>query len=339
MITRDNQCATIREVAERADVSIATVSHVLNRTRFVSRETQQRVLKAIRELNYRPNITAKSLRRRKTNTIGVIMCDLENPFMIEMLRGIESVLNQNDFDMLVTNTNYERPREQGALEMFYGKQVDGTILIPGRGGDVDLQFLLDFGIPIVVLDKRVKEEVDTVEVTNRQGAREMVQHLRFLGHKRIGIIAGPQDTSTGKERLEGACEALKEANIPREDILVFEGNFARNSGEEAVKYFLSHPSPPSVIFACNYSMGIGAFETMKEMGLRIPQDIGFALFDDLPWFAHLTPPLTAVFQPAFEVGKVGAELLMESLRKKRKTPKRVVLPTLLRIRCSAGDCM
>ncbi|MCX7668351.1 MAG: substrate-binding domain-containing protein, partial [Atribacterota bacterium] len=261
------------------------------------------------------------------------------PFMIEMLRGIESVLNQNNFDMLVTNTNYEQSREQEALEMFYSKQVDGIILIPGRGGNMDFQFLLDFGVPIVVLDKRVKEEVDTVEVTNRQGARELVQHLLSLGHKRIGIIAGPQDTSTGKERLEGALEALEKASIPRENILIFEGDFGRNSGEEATRCFLSHPSPPSVIFACNYSMGIGTFETIKEMGLRIPQEVGFALFDDLPWFAHLTPPLTAVFQPAFEVGKVGAELLMENLRKKRKTPKRVILPTSLRIRCSAGECM
>ncbi len=329
---------TMREVAERADVSVATVSHVLNRTRFVSRETQQRVLKAIRELNYRPNVLAKSVRRRRTNTVGVVMCDLENPFMMEMLRGVEVVLTSNGFDMLVTNTSYSEEREQSALEMFYGKQVDGIILVPGKGGGVDLQLLVDFGVPVVVLDKQVDHEgVDLVEVTNREGSRELVRHLLRLGHRRIGIIAGPQDTSTGRERLLGALEAAKEEGIPREKLLVFEGDFFKESGAQAVRKFLSLPFPPSVIFACNYSMGIGAFEAIKDLGLRIPGDIGFAIFDDLPWFAYLSPPLTAVFQPAFEVGKVGAELLMERLKKKRNAPKRVVLPTSLRIRYSAGE--
>jgi DNA-binding LacI/PurR family transcriptional regulator len=329
---------TMREVAERADVSVATVSHVLNRTRFVSRETQQRVLKAIRELNYRPNVLAKSVRRRRTNTVGVVMCDLENPFMMEMLRGVEAVLTSNGFDMLVTNTNYSEEREQSALEMFYGKQVDGIILVPGKGGGVDLQLLVDFGVPVVVLDKQVDHGgVDLVEVTNREGSRELVRHLLRLGHRRIGIIAGPQDTSTGRERLLGALEAAKEGGIPREKLLVFEGDFFKESGVQAVREFLSLPFPPSVIFACNYSMGIGAFEAIKDLGLRVPGDIGFAIFDDLPWFAYLSPPLTAVFQPAFEVGKVGAELLMERLKKKRNTPKRVVLPTSLRIRYSAGE--
>uniref|UniRef100_A0A7V4WL74 LacI family transcriptional regulator n=2 Tax=Candidatus Caldatribacterium saccharofermentans TaxID=1454753 RepID=A0A7V4WL74_9BACT len=329
---------TMREVAERADVSVATVSHVLNRTRFVSRETQQRVLKAIRELNYRPNVLAKSVRRRRTNTVGVVMCDLENPFMMEMLRGVEVVLTSNGFDMLVTNTNYSEEREQSALEMFYGKQVDGIILVPGKGGGVDLQLLVDFGVPVVVLDKQVDHGgVDLVEVTNREGSRELVRHLLRLGHRRIGIIAGPQDTSTGRERLLGALEAAKEEGIPGEKLLVFEGDFFKESGVQAVREFLSLPFPPSVIFACNYSMGIGAFEAIKDLGLRIPGDIGFAIFDDLPWFAYLSPPLTAVSQPAFEVGKVGAELLMERLKKKRNTPKRVVLPTSLRIRYSAGE--
>lgn len=341
MIVRDTQRATIREVAERADVSIATVSHVLNRTRFVSRETQQKVLQAIRELHYLPNTTAKSLRRRKTNTIGVIMCDLENPFMTEIFRGIESVLTKHGFDLLVTNTNYDQTREQNALEMLYGKQVDGTILIPSRGGDVDLTLFLNFGIPLVVLDKQVTGEgvMDFVDVTNKQGAKELVQHLFKLGHKKIGIIAGPQNASTGKERLAGALEAIEEAGLTQDHVDIFEGDFLKNSGVEATKYFISHLSPPSVIFACNYSMGIGAFETLNELGLKIPQDIGFVLFDDLPWFAHFSPPLTTVFQPAFDIGKVGAELLVERFRTKRKTPKRITLPTSLRIRCSAGECM
>lgn len=331
---------TMREVAERADVSVATVSHVLNKTRFVSRETQQRVLRAIRELNYRPNVLARTVRRRRTNTVGVVMCDLENPFMVEILRGIEIVLAVNGFDMLVTNTNYNEEWEQNALEMLYGKQVDGIILVPGKGRGIDLRFLIDFGVPLVVLDKRVSyEEVDLVEVTNREGSRELVRHLISLGHRRIGIIAGPPDTSTGWERLLGAFEAAKEEGISREQFLVFEGDFFKESGARAVQEFLALPSPPSVIYACNYSMGIGAFEAIKALGLRIPEDVGFAIFDDLPWFAYLAPPLTAVFQPALEVGKVGAELLIERLQKKRRSSRRVILPTSLRIRCSAGECL
>lgn len=329
-------CVTIRDVAERADVSIATVSHVLNRTRFVSRETQQRVLRAVRELGYRPNVVAKAARRRKTNTLGVIMCDLENPFMVEILRGIETVFAANHFDMLVTNTNYSLSEEQDALEMFFGKQVDGVILVPAKGGNVDLRLFIDFGVPVVVLDKRVDEkEVDFVGVTNREGSRELIQYVLELGHRRIGVIAGPQDTSTGRERLEGVFEA---AAFSDAEILVFEGDFTKDSGIEGIRHFLSLPQAPTAVFACNYSMGLGAFEALQDMGVKIPQDISFALFDDLPWFTYFDPPLTAIAQPAFDIGRKGAELLIERMSKRRKSPVRVVLPTTLCVRASVRKC-
>lgn len=336
-MARNASCVTIRDVAERADVSIATVSHVLNRTRFVSRETQQRVLRAVRELGYRPNVVAKTARRRRTNTLGVIMCDLENPFMVEILRGIETVFAAHHFDMLVTNTNYILSKEQDTLEMFFGKQVDGVILVPAKGGNVDLKLFIDFGVPVVVLDKRVdEEEVDFVGVTNREGSKELMQYILELGHRRIGVIAGPQDTSTGRERLEGVFEAA--AVFPDAEILVFEGDFTKDSGVEGVRHFLSCAQAPTALFACNYSMGLGAFEALHDMGVKIPQDISFALFDDLPWFTYLDPPLTAIAQPAFDIGRRGAELLIERLSKRRKSPMKVVLPTTLCIRASVGRC-
>lgn len=330
---------TIKEVAERANVSVATVSHVINKSRFVSEETRQRVFKAIRELGYRPNVLARNLRRKKTNTIGVVICDLENPFFLGMLRGIDFTLGQHGFDMLVTNTSYDDERERRTLEMLYSKQVDGVILVPGRGGSEEISFLVDMGIPVVVLDKRlsIETEVDVVEASNFQGSKEMVKHLIKIGHKRIGIITGPQDTSTGKQRLEGALEALVESGIPVEEELIVEGNFKKESGVEIIERFLSFLSPPTVVFACNFPMGIGAFEVLKQKGVRVPEEMGIAIFDDLPWFEYIDPPITAVRQPSFEMGKVGAELLIERIRKRRKRVKEVVLKTKLAIRLSAGE--
>lgn len=330
---------TIKEVAKRANVSVATVSHVINKSRFVSEETRQRVFKAIHELGYRPNALARNLRRRKTNTIGVVICDLENPFFLGMLRGIDFALGQQSFDMLVTNTSYDDERERRTLEMLYSKQVDGVILVPGRGGSEEISFLVDMGIPVVVLDKRlsIETEVDVVEASNFQGSKEMMKHLIKIGHKRIGIIAGPQDTSTGKQRLEGALEALAESGIPVEKELIIEGDFKKESGVKIMERFLSLPSPPTVVFACNFPMGIGAFEVLKRKGVKVPEEMGVAIFDDLPWFEYIDPPITAVRQPSFEMGKVGAELLIERIKRRRKRVKEVVLETKLAIRLSAGE--
>lgn len=331
---------TIKEVAKLAGVSTSTVSHVINKTRFVSRQTRANVLKAIKELGYRPNIVARSLRSKKTGTVGLIICDLRNPFFSEVEQGIETYLGKKNYDIIVTNTDYDTDKEKESAEMFYSKRVDGIIIVPGGDNDEQVRFLTERDIPVVLLDKRIPNlNVDVVLVNNIEGSKQLIEHLISLGHERIGIIAGPFNSTTGKERLEGYLKALREHSIPEDKDLIKIGDFKKQSGCLLTLELLSLSLPPTVIFACNNLMGLGAMDALKERKIRIPEEIGLVIFDDLPWFNHVNPPLTVVAQPSFRLGGIAGELLFEQVRKKRKKPKEVVLDVQLKIRESAGEVL
>ena len=329
---------TIKEVAKLAGISTSTVSHVINKTRFVSRHTRAKVLKAIDELDYRPNIVARSLRSKKTGTVGLIICDLRNPFFSEVLQGIETYLGKKSYDIIVTNTDYDTDKEKESAEMFYSKRVDGIIIVPGGDNDEQVRFLTERDIPVVLLDKRIPNlNVDVLLVNNIEGSKQLIEHLISLGHERIGIIAGPLNSTTGKERLEGYLKALREHSIPEDKDLIKIGDFKKQSGYLLTLELLSLSFPPTVIFACNNLMGLGAMEATRERKIRMPEEIGLAIFDDLPWFNYVNPPLTVVAQPSSRLGETAGELLFEQMRKKRKRPKEVVLDVQLKIRQSAGE--
>ncbi|HSV31226.1 MAG TPA: LacI family DNA-binding transcriptional regulator [Atribacteraceae bacterium] len=330
--------STIKDVARQAGVSTATVSHVLNETRFVHEATRHWVLKAVQELDYRPNIVAKSLRRRKTGTVGLIFCDLVSPFFSDLFQSVETTLGKNGFDLLVTNTGYDFEKEKAACELFYSKQVDGIILVPGSDRGEHLQFLVDRNIPIVLLDKKVSHvKTDLVMVNNRRGSQILINYLVSLGHRRIGIIAGPQDTSTGKERLEGYYQALNDHEIPVDPHMVKVSDFLEKGGYQSTLELLDMSSPPSVIYCCNSPMLMGALKAFQEKNIIIPSQLGLAVFDDLPWFRFIKPPLTAVAQPSFALGESAAMLLISRMLKKHTRPKKVVLNVELKRRLSAGE--
>jgi len=331
---------TIREVARLAEVSTSTVSHVINKTRFVSRQTRANVRKAINELGYRPNIVARSLRSKKTGTIGLIICDLRNPFFSEVLQGIETYLGKKNYDIIVTNTDYDTNKEKESAEMFYSKRVDGVIIVPGEDNNKYVKFLTERDIPVVLLDKRIQNlNADVVLVNNIEGSKQLIEHLINSGHERIGIIAGPLNSTTGKERLEGYLKALREYSIPEDKDLIKIGDFREQSGYLLALELLSLSLPPTVIFACNNLLGLGVMDALRERKIRIPEEIGLVIFDDLPWFNHVNPPLTVVAQPSFRLGEIAGELLFEQIRKKRKRPKEVVLDVQLKIRQSAGEAL
>ena len=321
-----------------AGISTSTVSHVINKTRFVSRHTRAKVLKAIDELDYRPNIVARSLRSKKTGTVGLIICDLRNPFFSEVLQGIETYLGKKSYDIIVTNTDYDTDKEKESAEMFYSKRVDGIIIVPGGDNDEHVRFLTERDIPVVLLDKRIPNlNVDVVLVNNVGGSKQLIEYLISLDHERIGIITGPLSSTTGKERLEGYLKALREHSIPEDKDLIKIGDFKKQSGYLLTLELLSLSFPPTVIFACNNLMGLGAMEATRERKIRMPEEIGLAIFDDLPWFNYVNPPLTVVAQPSSRLGETAGELLFEQMRKKRKRPKEAVLDVQLKIRQSAGE--
>jgi len=327
---------TIRDVAREAGVSPTTVSYVINGTRLVSKETRAKVLEAIEKLDYRPNTVARSLRSKKTYTVGLVVCDLKNPFFAEVLQGIEEYLNERGYTLLVIDTDYDVREEEKAMEILLGKQVDGVIAVLGSEENKGLKAFEERNAPVVLLDKRARAEkwADTVLVNNKEGSQRLIEYVLSLGYRRIGIIAGPLNTTTGRERLEGYLEALRKFSVPKDEKLVGIGDFRRDSGYSITLDFLSLSSPPEVIYACNNLMCLGAMEALRDRGFRIPEEIGLVVFDDLPWFRFTDPPLTAISQPSFRLGEVAAKLLFERMRGRRRKPKEVILDVHMEIRQS-----
>ncbi|MCK4419278.1 LacI family DNA-binding transcriptional regulator [Candidatus Aerophobetes bacterium] len=332
-MVRINIFITIKDVAKEAKVSVATVSHVINKTRFVSEFTRQKVLKAMARLHYQPDGIAQSLRSKRTNTIGLIISDIANSFYPEVVRGIEKEMVKKGYSIILTDTDDNIEKEKKLVTLLFNRRVDGFIIVTAGEEKEHIEFLLQRDIPVVLLDRRINGlQLDTVLVDNRRGTKKLIQRLISLGHKRIAIITGSLNVFTGKERLNGYLEALKEHSLPVDDQLIKKGNFRRESGYFSTLELLSLNPPPSVIFACNNLIGLGVMDALQEKEIQIPEEMGIAIFDDLPWFKHLSAPLTVVAQPTFRLGEMAAKLLLERIKGKRKKPKEVVLGVELRQR-------
>ncbi|GAI06040.1 unnamed protein product, partial [marine sediment metagenome] len=255
-------------------------------------------------------------------------------------QGIETYLGEKKYSLIVTNTDYDNDKEKESIDMFYNKQVDGVIIVPGENTNKHVKFLTERNIPVVLLDKKIQNlNVDVVLVNNIEGSKQLTEHLISLRHKRIGIIAGPLNSTTGKERLEGYLKALRAHSIPEDNDLIKVGDFKKESGYFLTLELISLAVPPTVIFACNNLLGLGVMQALKEKKIQIPEEIGLAIFDELPWFGYVSPSLTGVAQPSFQLGETAGKLLFEQMRKRRKRPKEVVLDVQLKIRESAGEAL
>ena len=334
-----NLSPTMIEVAKLAKVSISTVSHVINKTRFVNNSTRQKVLKAIDEIGYHPNIIARSLRRKRTNTVGLVISNIANPFFPEVVRGIEKQLIRKGYSIILTNTDDDIEKEKELVTILYGKRVDGFIIVPAGGESKHIESLIQLKIPIVLLDRQInKLKLDAVLVDNEGGAEKLTEHLISLGHKRIAIISFPS-ISTGKERLEGYLKALKKHSLSVDKGLIKRGGFKPEDGYSLTLELLSLSSPPTAILACNNIVGLGAMNALQERKVQIPDEMGLVIFDDLPWFRHLNPSFTVVAQPTSKMGEMAAKFLLEQMRRGRKRPKKVILEVELRVRQSAGESL
>jgi LacI family transcriptional regulator len=331
---------TIVDVAKLAGVSIATVSHVINNSRRVNEETRVKVNEAINTLNYQKNSLAIGLRKKCSNSIGVIVCDLLNPAYTELLRGVESYFDSKkyDYDIIIGNTNYSLRKEEKIVRDFLYKRIDGLLLAPGENKFDHINFLINQGIPVVLIDRNIpNSESDVVFVDNRGGSLKMTEYLIKLGHKNIAIITGLMTSSTGQDRLEGYLDALKKHSIQINDNMIKFGDFREESGYHLTRELLLLNPKPTVIYACNNQMGLGVMNALKENNIKIPEQIGVTVFDDLSWFSHINPPLTTIISNPFQLGWVAAELLMERIKRRRKKIKKIVLDVDLNPRESAGE--
>lgn len=328
---------TISEVAARARVSTATVSRVLARTGKVSDELREKVHRAARELDYRPNRVARNLRVRATRTIGVVIPDIVNPFFTAVVRGIEDALHPEDYTLLLGNSDGRAERERLYLDTLRAEGVAGILFVPSNGRPDAYGSLGRAGIPVVAIDRSpVGLDVDLVTVTNEQGAHDAVAHLCRLGRRRIAIVGGPWHLNVARERERGYVRALREAGMPAAADLVRHADFREQGGYDAMRSLLDLADRPDAVFVANNLMAMGALHAIGDAGLRIPRDLAIVCFDDVPWGAWLLPPLTVVDQPAHELGAAAARMLLGRLREPGGPVRKVVLPTRLVVRASCG---
>ncbi len=332
--------ATIKEIARRARVSIGTVSNVINGTAVVSESRRELVEKAIRDLDYHPNQVARSLKISRTGMVGMVISDITNPFFPLLVRGAEDALLKKGHLLITFNTDDQVEREKQVLSVLRARRVDGILLVvaPGENTSSHLQDALKSGLPIVCLDRVPPGvEIDSISVDNIGGTRQCIEHLAKIGHRRIGIIAGPPALQTARERLQGYAEGLENNGIPLDPELILQGDFRADSGYSLGKKMLSGSARPTALFISNNTMALGALRALEELSLRCPEDIALAMFDDLPLTESFHPHLTAVAQPAYALGYQGAELLLQRIanRLDPPVPLRLQLPTELKIRESS----
>lgn len=327
---------TIRDVAKLAGVAPITVSRVLNNSGYVKSETRRRVEQAAAELHYVPNMLAHSFRSNRTNTLALVMIDITNPFWTTVARGVEDVASAHGYSVFFCNTDENEEKQAHYLAALLRRRVDGVLLAPASSNGAPVQALLRQNVSVVVLDRRVEgAAVDTVRGDSINGAYQLVHHLVELGHRRIALLSGPANLSVSQERAAGYEQALRAVGQLPEPALMLFGAFTVESGRTMMQRLLNLPARPTAIFAGNNFIAAGALSVMREVGLRMPEDMSVVVFDDLPDPYVTEPVLTVVAQPAYELGQVAARRLLTRLSQSSPAPVRdEILPVRLIVRRS-----
>lgn len=324
-----HRTVTIKEVAEKAGVSVATISRVLNGKGPVREATSRRVMETAQALRYSAHGVARSLSIRRTSTIGLLLPDLHGEFFSEVIRGIDTEARRSGYHLLVSGFHSDQDEMRSMLKAMRGR-VDGLIVMsPDRDADT-LWSQIPLGLPTVLLNS-VGAAARTITIDNYGGAMSMVRHLRSLGHQRIAFIKGPEENADASERLRGYRDAVGDAR--HEEIA---GDFGEDAGYRAAQTLLAMPEPPSAIFAANDAMAIGALSALREAAVAVPEVIALAGFDDIPIARYVTPSLTTVNVAIAELGRRAFEHLEQRLNDPMHEQQTEVLPTTLVIRASCG---
>ena len=323
---------TIKDLARTADVSISTVSRILNGSPGVAEDKRARVLAAAERLGYQPNAAAQGLVRGRSMTIGVLTQDIASPFYNEVARGIDAGFGGSGYQPIYVNGHWQLQDESAAITALTRRQVDGLIVLGGRLSDLQLREL-HARSPLVLVGRRVPGLEDAcLSVDNVQGAFLATTHLIRLGHRRIGHVTGLPSQRDAVDRLEGYRLALAEAGLPFDPRLVFEGDFSETAGILAVEHWLGQGAGLSAIFTANDQMAYGARLGLYRRGIRVPDDVSLVGFDDLPASQFSLPPLTSVHQPLFEMGEQAARLVLHRLRHPEQALAPPDLPLTLSVR-------
>jgi DNA-binding LacI/PurR family transcriptional regulator len=336
--------ATIFDVAKRAGVSIGTVSRVLNNRDRVHPETRQRVLAAIREMNYQANAFARGLASQQTKTLGLVIPKVNDPFYFHIVRGIEDIATSVDYSLLIAS----QPRhlaEHHYLQLFRRGHVDAMVLVAIDVIEKEVQQIVDRGVRIVLVQQDIGKSVPTLLIDNYQGGRVMTKHLLDHGYKRLAYIAGTDYTPDNRERLRGMRDVLSEQGLSLPAAYIAQGDFMPGSGYQAALQLLTLPERPEAIFAANDHMAVDAIKALQDRGLRVPEDIAVVGFDDISMANYVSPPLTTIRQPTYELGQQAAQMALIMLKLDSSRPAgagqarealRAILPISLVVRHSCG---
>ena len=331
--------ATVRDVAKRAGVSAMTVSRVVNKQPGVSPKTRERIERAIADLDFAPNRIASGLTSAKSQTLGLIVPDVANPFFAPIVRGAEGAARRGGYRVLLCNSESDLRLEQNYVSDLLSHRVEGLLVAPaGDRSRPHLAKLVERGVPIVLVDRRVAGlDCDSVTLDNQNSARELTSHLVRVGHRRIALVADADDVSTGRDRTSGYRSGLEEAGIEFDEDLVFRTSTDQSGGYRVAQQILRSSQKPTAIFAVNNMTALGIFQALREAGVAIPDDIALACFDDVLHLAVIAPFLTVIAQPADLMGATAAQLLLERISGVAgRQPRQVVLQGELIVRESCG---
>lgn len=331
--------ATIKDIARMANVSITTVSRALNKEGGVSEKTREKILQIAKELNYRPNRLARSLVTKRTNTIGIILPDITNPFFPEIVRAVEDTANKFGYNLIICNTDDNSEKESLYLQVLKEKCVDGIIFTSSiNPSSKNIKQLLEYKIPFVLVDRYIDiDHPAGIYTDGTLGMYEAVKYLISMGHERIAFISGPKESKSAFQRYMGYINALKEANIPVRESLIKEGNYKISGGEKVVMELLSSKEDFTAVACANDLMAVGAIEVLTQSNIKVPEEISITGFDNISLSKVVSPKLTTVEQPSYEMGEKATKMLLKLIEGKSLRKTEISLKPKLIIRNSVAE--
>lgn len=327
---------TIKDIAAEAGVSYATVSRALNNKYGVKNETRQRILSVARARGYTPNAVARGLVKKQTQTIGLIIPDISNPFFPQVAIGVEDGANAKGYSIFLCNTNYDLGKQQKYLQLLVEKRVDGILLAPGLGSPPNSDSLAQVTTPMVHLCQRfLQTDKSFVVIDDERGGFLATKHLFERGYQTIGYIGTLTKGSSGAERYQGYCQAFTKFGFEPDQRYVFAGDLKRKTGYNVIKRVIAGGDYPRALFVENDLMALGVIQGIKEMGLAVPRNIAVVGFDDISFAAFPEFGLTTVRQPKYEMGQMAVSVLLESILHQETEPKKIILEPELVVRSSS----
>jgi len=304
---------SIKDIAQAAGVSYSTVSRALSDSPLVKAETKARIQRLAQEMGYSPDAIARSLVTQQTHTVGIVVTTITDPFVAEVVQGIEDTAHENDYSVILASSAAEPERELAAVEMLRAKRVDSLIVTSSRVGALYLEYLERIGVPVVLINNHNAQSgryIFSVSVDNHQGGYLATCHLIERGHRHIAYVSGPADHSDDAARMAGYQQALHESGITLDPALVVPGDGCIGGGERALAGLVRLTSPPSAVFCYNDMTAIGLLSAAQQAGLSVPDDLAVVGFDNIPFASHVSPPLTTIAQPQHDMGRQAMDMAL-----------------------------